>query len=131
MACEQHVVNIELTNTVKPKKVQSEAVKKAKAKYYQKKKEDAEFMEKIKEKSKNYYHENKDKPEFKEYHKKYYEENKEEIMARNQDYYKNYYYNKKFQEVKTKLEEIGFDQLARILIATHKTKIPNTELEIS
>jgi hypothetical protein len=125
------IVNIELTNTVKPKKVQSEAVKKAKAKYYQKKKEDAEFMEKIKDKSKTYYHENKDKPEFKEYHKKYYEENKEEIMARNQDYYKNYYYNKKFQEVKTKLEEIGFDQLAKILIATHKTKILNTELEIS
>lgn len=118
-----------MSELYQPKKVQSEAVKKAKAKYYQKKKEDLEYMEKIRDKSKIYYNENKDKPEFKEYHKKYYQENKEEIMTRNQEYYKNYYYNKKFQEVKSKLEEIGFDQLAKILIATHKTKILNTELE--
>ena len=121
--------NIETIDEIKPKKVQSEAVKKAKAKYYQKKKQDAEFVTKLRDKSKNYYYEHKDDPEFKEYHKKYYEDNKEEIIARTKDYYKNYNYNKKLKDVVSKLEEKGFEQVAKILIATRKVKLLDTDLE--
>ena len=45
---------------------QTESVKKAKAKYYQKKKQDPEFVEMMCEKAKKYYTSNKDTPEHKE-----------------------------------------------------------------
>ena len=47
-----------ITEEVKPKKPQSEAVKRAKAKYYNKKKLDPEFMEQNRSKAKEYYRHN-------------------------------------------------------------------------
>ena len=42
----------EVTDEIKPKKVQSEALKRAKAKYYSKKKLDPEFMDQNRNKAK-------------------------------------------------------------------------------
>ena len=44
-----------INEEVKPKKPQSDAVKRAKAKYYNKKKLDPEFMEQNRNKAKEYY----------------------------------------------------------------------------
>ena len=96
-----------------------ESVKKAKAKYYQKVKNDPDFLENIKKNSKIYYERHKDDPEYREAQrlraKKHSEKNKE--------YYQNYRYEKKVKEVVQRLETLGFERIAEILIANKKVKI--------
>jgi hypothetical protein len=104
---------------------QAESMKRAKAKYYQKKKEDPEFVEMMREKAKTYYTVNKDVPEYKEQHrlytKKYYEMNRD----RTNEYYQNYHHNKKVKELTQRLETFGFEKIATIVIANKKTKMFN------
>ena len=102
---------------VKPKKVQSESLKRAKAKYYSKKKLDPEFMEQNRSKSKQHYMQNS------EHHKQkcreYYLEHKQDIY----DQAKPRREKKKIDEVKAKLENIDMEELARILIEARKTRL--------
>ena len=102
---------------IKPKKVQSESLKRAKAKYYSKKKLDPEFMEQNRSKAKQHYIQNA------EHHKQkcreYYLEHKQDIY----DQAKQRRDKKKIDEVKAKLEQMDTEQLARILIETRKTRL--------
>ena len=63
---------------IKPKKTQSDAVKRAKAKYYSKKKLDPEFMEQNRNKAKEYYIHNSERHQNNV--KEYYLEHKEYIV---------------------------------------------------
>ena len=63
---------------INPKKPQSEAVKRAKAKYYNKKKLDPEFMEQNRNKAKEYYRHNSERHQNNV--KEYYLEHKEYIV---------------------------------------------------
>ena len=97
--------------------VQSEAQKRAKAKYYQKIKNDPNYKEKMTMNSKKFYEENKEKQIEKS--KKYYNENKEIISEkvkekRNKD---------KLNDVLTKLELIDKEQLAKLLIESKKSNL--------
>ena len=97
----------------------SEALKRAKAKYYQSIKEKPEFLERIAKNSKIYYERHKDEPEFKEYkkqHVKVYQE-------KNKEYYTNLRHEKRLKDIVDKLEELGLERIAEILIAHKKTKI--------
>ena len=102
---------------IKPKKVQSESLKRAKAKYYNKKKLDPEFMEQNRSKVKQHYIQNS------EHHKQkcreYYLEHKQDIY----DQAKQRRDKKKIDEVKAKLEQMDTEQLARILIEARKTRL--------
>jgi hypothetical protein len=102
---------------IKPKKVQSESLKRAKAKYYNKKKLDPEFMEQNRNKAKQHYIQNS------EHHKQkcreYYLEHKQDIY----DQAKQRRDKKKIDEVKAKLEQMDTEQLARILIEARKTRL--------
>ena len=102
---------------VKPKKTQSEAVKRAKAKYYNKKKLDPEFMEQNRNKAKEYYTHNSERHQNK--CKEYYLEHKQEIY----DQAKLRRDKKKLDTVKAKLENIDIEQLVRILIEARKTRL--------
>ena len=102
---------------VKPKKPQSDAVKRAKAKYYNKKKLDPEFMEQNRNKAKEYYTHNSERHQNK--CKEYYLEHKEYIF----DQAKQKRDKKKIDAVKAKLENIDIEQLARILIEARKTRL--------
>ena len=102
---------------VKPKKTQSDAVKRAKAKYYNKKKLDPEFMEQNRNKAKEYYTHNSERHQNK--CKEYYLEHKQEIY----DQAKLRRDKKKLDTVKAKLENIDIEQLARILIEARKTRL--------
>ena len=99
------------------KKTQSETVKRAKAKYYNKKKLDPEFMEQNRNKAKQHYIQNS------EHHKQkcreYYLEHKQDIY----DQAKQRRDKKKIDEVKAKLEQMDTEQLARILIEARKTRL--------
>ena len=100
----------------------SEALKRAKAKYYQSIKEKPEFLERIAKNSKIYYERHKDEPEFKEYkkqHVKVYQE-------KNKEYYTNQRHERRLKEVVEKLEELGFERIAEILIANKKVKLLDT-----
>ena len=99
------------------KKPQSEAVKRAKAKYYNKKKLDPEFMEQNRNKAKEYYIHNTERHQNK--CKEYYLEHKEYIF----DQAKQKRDKKKIDVVKAKLENIDIEQLARILIEARKTSL--------
>ena len=99
------------------KKTQSEAVKRAKAKYYNKKKLDPEFMEQNRNKAKEYYTHNSERHQNK--CKEYYLEHKQDIY----DQAKLRRDKKKINEVKAKLENIDIEQLARILIEARKTRL--------
>jgi hypothetical protein len=104
---------------VKNKKYES--VKKAKAKYYLKQKQDPEFIEKNRKRAKEYYDSKKNDPEYKELlnikSKMYQELNKEKIdKEKKKEYYKNYYFNKKVKEVVLKLETLTVEQIAEILV---------------
>lgn len=101
----------------KPKKPQSDAVKRAKAKYYSKKKLDPEFMEQNRSKAKEYYTHNSERHQNK--CKEYYLEHKQDIY----DQAKLRRDKKKINEVKAKLENIDLEQLARILIEARKTRL--------
>ena len=102
---------------IKPKKVQSESLKRAKAKYYSKKKLDPEFMEQNRSKATQYYIQNS------EHHKQkcreYYLDHKQDIY----DQAKQRRDKKKIDEVKAKLEQMDTEQLARILIEARKTRL--------
>ena len=102
---------------VKPKKPQSDAVKRAKAKYYNKKKLDPEFMEQNRNKAKEYYTHNSERHQNK--CKEYYLEHKQDIH----DQAKLRRDKKKLDTVKSKLENIDIEQLARILIEARKTRL--------
>jgi len=110
---ETSIVIVEI-NTKKP---QSEAVKRAKAKYYSKKKLDPEFMEQNRNKAKEYYIQNTERHQNK--CKEYYLEHKEYIF----DQAKQKRDKKKIDAVKAKLENIDIEQLARILIEARKTSL--------
>ena len=76
----------------------SDALKRAKAKYYQKIKDDPNYKEKMANNSKRYYEQNKEKLQeyYKNYSKQYYEQNKER---------KNEYYEENKEKIKIKAEE--------------------------
>ena len=98
--------------------VQSEALKHAKANYYQKKKEqDPEFIRKNAEKAKEYFELHRD--QHRETCKRYYEEHKDEINGK----LKEKRDRKKIDDVKAKLEQIDTEQLAKILIEARKTRL--------
>jgi hypothetical protein len=94
--------------------VQSEAQKKAKAKYYAKLKEDPQFLEKMAKRQKEYYEKNKEK--HLETVKRYFEANKEQINEHN----KQKRQEKKLNNVLSKLEAIPIQDLAKILIDNKK-----------
>ena len=96
-----------------------ESVKKAKAKYYQKIKNDPDFQENIKKNSKIYYERHKDEAEFREAQRLRAKQHSE----KNKEYYQNYRYEKKVREVTQKLESFGFERIAEILIANKKVKM--------
>jgi hypothetical protein len=102
--------------------VQSEAQKKAKAKYYAKLREDPQFMEKMAKRQKEYYEKNKEK--HLETVKRYFEANKEQINEHN----KQKRQEKKLNNVLSKLEAIPIQDLAKILIETRKTKLLEIEI---
>ena len=103
--------------------VQSEAQKRAKAKYYAKLKESEEYRAKMAQRIREYY----EKPENKEKHnetvKKYVEANKEKIYQNLKEKRK----EKKVQSVVSKLESIDVQTLAKILIEARKTKLLDFE----
>ena len=99
------------------KKPQSEEVKRAKAKYYNKKNLSPEFMQQNRNKAKQYYIHNSERHQNK--CKEYYLEHKEYI----DDQAKQKRDKKKIDAVKTKLENMDIEQLARILIEARKTRL--------
>ena len=102
---------------VKPKKPQSETLKRAKAKYYNKKKLDPEFMEQNRIKAKQYYIHNSERHQNNV--KEYYLEHKEYIVEQA----KQRRDKKKLDTVKAKLELMDTEQLAKILIEARKTRL--------
>ena len=102
---------------VKPKKTQSEAVKRAKVKYYNKKKLNPEFMEQNRSKAKQYNIHNSERHQNNV--KEYYLEHKEYIV----DQAKQRRDKKKLDTVKAKLELMDTEQLAKILIEARKTRL--------
>ena len=98
---------------------QTEAQKRAKAKYYAKLKESEEYRANMAQRSREYYQ----KPENKEKHnetvKKYYEANKEKINQ----YIKEKREGNKIKSVVSKLESMDMEVLAKILIEARKTKL--------
>ena len=97
----------------------TESIRKAKAKYYQKVKNNPDFLENIKKNSKIYYERHKDEPEFKEVQRLRAKEHQE----KNKEYYQNYRYEKKLKEVTQKLESLGIEKIAEIVIANKKHKM--------
>ena len=96
---------------------QTEAQKKAKAKYYAKLRESEEYKSRMAQRSRDYYQKNKEKHH--ETVKKYLEANKEKIyenMKQKRD-------EKKLQTIVSKLESIDVQSLAKILIVARKTKL--------
>ena len=96
--------------------VQSEAQKRAKAKYYQKLKENPEYKEASAKRTKEYYTNNKEKHI--ESCKQYYAENKEKLLQYSKDKRK----ENKIKSVVSKLENISVEDLAKILIEARKTE---------
>jgi hypothetical protein len=76
--------------------------------YYDRRKDDPEFKEKILNKSKKSYEKHKDDPRYKEYQKKYHQDN---------------YQKKKLNNCIKILESFGFEKLAEILIENKKMKL--------
>ena len=101
--------------------VQSDALKRAKAKYYQKIKDDPNYKEKIANNSKRYYEQNKEK-QIKTC-KQYYAENKEKLLQYSKDKRK----ENKMKAVVSKLENISVEDLAKILIEARKTSLLDFE----
>ena len=94
----------------------SDSLKRAKAKYYQKIKDDPNYKEKIAQNSKRYYEEIKEK-QIEE--KKYYNENKDIISEK----LKEKRNKNKLNDVLSKLDLIDKEQLAKILIESRKTNL--------
>ena len=97
--------------------VQSEAQKRAKAKYYQILKENPEYREASAKRTKEYYTNNKEK--HMETCKLYYTENKEKLLQYSKDKRK----ENKIKSVVSKLENISVEDLAKLLIEARKTKL--------
>jgi hypothetical protein len=97
--------------------VQTEAQKKAKAKYYAKLREDPAYREDKARRQKEYYYKNKEK--HMDTVKKYYEANKESILEHNKERKQ----QNKINNVVSKLESISMEDLAKILIEAKKTKL--------
>ena len=99
--------------------VQSEAQKRAKAKYYAKLRESEEYKANMAQRSRDYYQ----KPENKEKHnetvKKYHEKNREKIYQQ----VKEKRNENKIKTVVSKLESMDIEVLAKILIEARKTKL--------
>ena len=116
-------IQVDTTDAIAAKRArQLEGIKRSKAKYYQSIKEKPEFLERIAKNSKIYYDRHKDEPEFKEYkikHVKAYQE-------KNKEYYTNQRHERRLKEVVEKLEELGFERIAEILIANKKVKLLDT-----
>ena len=73
-------IHINTTDAIAAKQAKkTEALKRAKAKYYQSIKEKPEFIERIAKNSKIYYERHKDEPAFKEYREEYYKLNKDKL----------------------------------------------------
>ena len=98
--------------------VQSEAQKRAKAKYYAKLKEDPQYREDMARRQKEYYNKNKEK--HLDTVKKYYQANKEKIY---EHIFKEKRGQDKINSVVSKLESISTEELAKILIEARKTKL--------
>ena len=99
----------------------SDALKRAKAKYYQKIKDDPNYKEKMANNSKRYYEQNKEKQI--ETCKQYYAENKEKLLQYSKDKRK----ENKMKAVVSKLENISMEDLAKILIEARKTSLLDFE----
>ncbi len=116
-------IQVDTTDAIAAKQAKkTEALKRAKAKYYQSIKEKPEFLERIAKNSKIYYDRHKDEPEFKEYkikHVKAYQE-------KNKEFYTNQRHERRLKEVVEKLEDLGFERIAEILIANKKVKLLDT-----
>ncbi len=97
--------------------VQSEAQKRAKAKYYAKLREDPQYREYMARRQKEYYDKNKEK--HLDTVKKYYQGNKDKIY----EYIKEKRGQDKINSVVSKLENMSMKELAKILIGARKTKI--------
>jgi hypothetical protein len=102
--------------------VQSEAQKKAKAKYYAKLREDPQYREKMAMRQKQYYENNKEK--HLESVKRYFEANKEQILEHNREKRQ----QKRINNVMLKLENLSMQDLAKILIENRKTKLLEVEI---
>ena len=101
--------------------VQSEAQKRAKAKYYAKLKENEEYKANMAQRSRDYYQKNKEKHN--ETVKKYHETNKEKIYQQ----LKEKRNENKIKIIVSKLESIDNEVLAKILIEARKTKLLDFE----
>ena len=116
-------IQVDTTDAIAAKQAKkTEALKRAKAKYYQSIKGDPDFLLRIAKNSKIYYDRHKDEPEFKAYkiqHVKAYQE-------KNKEYYTNLRHEKRLKEVVEKLEDLGFERIAEILIANKKVKLLDT-----
>ena len=103
--------------------VQTEAQRRAKAKYYAKLRENEEYKANMAQRSRDYYQ----KPENKEKHsetvKKYYAANKEKINQ----YIKEKREGNKIKSVVSKLESMDIEVLAKILIQARKTSLLDFE----
>ncbi len=110
-------IQVDTTDAIAAKRArQLEGIKRSKAKYYQSIKENPDFLEWITKNSKIYYERHKNEPEFKEYkikHVKAYQE-------KNKEYHTNQRHERRLKEVVEKLEDLGFERIAEILIANKK-----------
>ena len=102
---------------------QSEAQKRAKAKYYAKLRESEEYRARMAQRSREYYEKTENKEKHNETVKKYVEANKEKIYKQVKEKRK----EKKVQSVVSKLESIDVQTLAKILIEARKTKLLDFE----
>ena len=116
---------------VKIKKPMSEALKRAQAKYYEKMKGTDILKERNRKSAKKTYDSHKDDPEFKTYNSEKFKKHRDKFSEDNKiknaeiinEKQRERYYNKKLKETTSKLEELGIEELAKILIANKKTKL--------
>ena len=101
--------------------VQSEAQKRAKAKYYAKLRESEEYKANMAQRSRDYYQKNKEKHN--ETVKKYHETNREKIYQQ----LKEKRNENKIKIVVSKLEAMTVEDLAKILIEARKTSLLDFE----
>ena len=105
----------------------SDSLKRAKAKYYQKIKDDPNYKEKIAQNSKRYYEENKEKQIEKT--KKYYNENKDIISEKLKEKRNKNKLNDVLSKL-SKLDLIDKEKLAKTLIESRKTNLLDEILNI-
>ena len=101
--------------------VQTEAQKRAKAKYYAKLRENEEYKKNMAQRTRDYYQQNKEK--HLETCKKYYEINKSKLVQENKEKQQ----QTKLMYVISKLETMNKEVLAKILIDARKIKLLEIE----